>query len=900
MLASNCGSQGTRTPGIAAQGFARVNARRHAPVPLRRPPDLSHLRRAPATSDTGLSGVCVFRVGMGRIATVTASRGTMAGGRSGVTSSGRPGVGWVRMAWLVPAAVSVTAVGFLCWGAWRTGYDPGWLANGDAYWLTVLRPDQSWALPVMLVLWLAVLSVFWWPRRYERLPVGLIAVAVMVVLAAVLGTVSYVPCRGGLSMAGVVFWVLQLFVGQPAPVYPGATVCTGSPPPALQVAQVSGLAATLTGAVTAGSALWRPPLERLRSLLTQDATVFTGLDELTLPLLRLLVTTAASPHQVIVIEPDEAHPLLGEARATGARILIGNPASTALLDPIIAGRRGLSRLRLYALRGDDDDNEAMLASARLILRRYQPSTDGAPRLVVRADDIRQASYWREAQNEPGALVFEDAISVDECTAQNLARQLMRARPGVVLLCGDGSLGLALLLELARRSWEEAEMAAAALAGRSAQASPGAASQPPLPDSARVERVIVLDPYSEEIRDEYLQRTPPTILARAPNVIAHREQWQGALLRSLDALPMADAERAAVVIIGSISDIGMHEAERAARLHPEIPVFVQSPPGGGRRALAAAYGLRLFTPGLLVDGEIPDDAWARVARFWYECYRLSHPVPPGDRRTATRLPWPELDSFTRDENVLQLRSIMTAIADLGRLWIPVRMVPPGSFIELGERELESVAAAEHTRWLKRRLAVGWAAGWTEDDGWPWPRLRRRRSAGTQTHKLLVPWADLPPDERALRGKYVRTQIAQLEDIGFLPVVPAGGPPGAVTVTRAGLVSARRLTKRTRWTLSTDQQVQGNKGDWRLADDDGEAGVMTNAEFLASHEPADDGRWRCLTTFRAWQTSETLIIRTKDGTATASPGDWVVESADGSRRPVEDEKFRQSYCPCPPRG
>ena len=116
-------------------------------------------------------------------------------------SSGRARPGLSRVAWLFPLAPGAAVTGFLCWGAWRAGYDPGWLARGRGFWVSLLRPGREWALPVTLGLWLVVLAVYWWPRRYRRLPAGLAAVAVMVVLAVVLGTASFVPCRGGLSMA---------------------------------------------------------------------------------------------------------------------------------------------------------------------------------------------------------------------------------------------------------------------------------------------------------------------------------------------------------------------------------------------------------------------------------------------------------------------------------------------------------------------------------------------------------------------------------------------------------------------------------------------------------------------------------------------------------------------------
>jgi hypothetical protein len=74
-------------------------------------------------------------------------------------------------------------------------------------------------------------------------------------------------------------------------------------------------------------------------------------------------------------------------------------------------------------------------------------------------------------------------------------------------------------------------------------------------------------------------------------------------------------------------------------------------------------------------------------------------------------------------------------------------------------------------------------------------------------------------------------------------------------------------------------------------------MTDTEFLASYEPAGDGRWRRTGTFRAWQASEKTTIRTKNGKAIASPGDWLVEAADGTRRPVSDTQFRHDYQPRP---
>ena len=105
-------------------------------------------------------------------------------------------------------------------------------------------------------------------------------------------------------------WVLDLYVGNP-PSFPiGA--CTLP----YQLGTPVSLDATLIGALTVAVVLWRQPVDRLRAELVRDATIFTGLDSMTIPLLRQLTQTfrAAS---IVVIEPEASRPLLDEARPPG-------------------------------------------------------------------------------------------------------------------------------------------------------------------------------------------------------------------------------------------------------------------------------------------------------------------------------------------------------------------------------------------------------------------------------------------------------------------------------------------------------------------------------------------------------------------------------------------------------
>jgi hypothetical protein len=723
-----------------------------------------------------------------------------------------------------------------------------------------------------LALLLGSLGAYWWPRRSERqFPIGLIAVVILVLVAATLGAVSYVPCRGEMTTTGIMFWILQLYVGQPPNIYQSVTAgsaCAGTPPLALQLGQIVGLGATLIGAIAVASVLWQQPLDRIRSWFARDVTIFTGLGPLTIPLLKRLTEDARSPRSTIVIEPDKDNPLLEEVRTTGAHVVIGNPASPDLLRPIISSWRGCALTHLYALRDNVRDNEKVIGEAAHVLRGLRPNEYRQPHLVALIDDPRHANYWRSNRGGKPDLWFEDALSPAESTARGLVSRVLRTRPENLLVCGDSTLTQPILLELARRAWEQVELVNAATAGRVAEPDmPPPKDEPsPLP----LNQVALLDLRSHDIRREYLASAPDAVVKSLPNVVAHPVRWRDHLLRRLDAMDAAQARKTAVIITEGPPGSGLHEAGRVAKLHPETPVFVLA-------ALGDAIGgaifdlLYPFEPGLLIEGEVPEDTWTRIARHWHECYRLSHPVPPGHPKARARVPWSELDPFLRQDNILELRSILAAVAARGRQWTPSHLVPAGSVIELSEEELTRVAIAEHTRWLQRRLAAG------------------------QTGESTVPWEELSPRLRSDVSGHLRSQLSQLEDVGFVPAVPAGGPPTAARFERVGLVRASQLAEPLAWTNHGGEQMHGYAGDWRVIDDAGNLRTVTDPDFQSSHEPTGDGRWRRVGSYLAWQVSETVAVRTKEGRATARPGDWIVEAPTGERWPVRDDQFRWSYRP-----
>ena len=110
--------------------------------------------------------------------------------------------------------------------------------------------------------------------------------------------------------------------------------------------------------------------------------------------------------------------------------------------------------------------------------------------------------------------------------------------------------------------------------------------------------------------------------------------------------------------------------------------------------------------------------------------------------------------------------------MSRRWAPVHLVPPGSVIELSEEDLTEIVIAEHKRWLRRRLAAG------------------------ETGENVVPWEELPPRVRNNAFTHLCSQLLQLEDVGFVPAVPAGGPDWYDPVHWAGRAPRRRHRRSTR--------------------------------------------------------------------------------------------------------
>lgn len=782
----------------------------------------------------------------------------------------------------MPAALAACVTVYLAWGGWESAHDPKVWLSPNVWWREWLRPNDDGVLLACLGLWLLAAFLYCWPRRRQSRDLGLTVVVAMVAIGGVLGSAALAPCRGRQSHLAAISWVLELYVGALEPRY-GTGTCPGHLPLALQLGRTICLGATLAGALAAAAVLWRQPLARQRARLVKDAMIVTGLDSMTIPLLRSMTATGRA-NRVVVIEPDQRHPLLEEAKETGAQVIVADPASEAVLTPLFRGLRGPQLRYLFALRPEAAENEQVLIAARNVLdsiRAERADPDRPPHLIARIDDPRHAAVWRGQRIGSESFWFEDALSPQETTASTLLDHVAGSGARRILLCGDSTLALAVLLELARRAWEGKEFTEAA-------GGPSAGVAAPVDGQGHahartVETVVILDPRARDLRREFLATSPASIVHALPSVRARTEDWHKRLLAVLDDLPPGEAAETAVLIVDAPSESGLHEAGRVARLHPDVQVFVLTSDGAGVTG-AAFDKLRPFQRGLLIDGAVPDDSWMRIARHWHEIYRLANPAGAGSGKEPTRRPWERLDVFFRDDNVLQLRSIMKLVAAQGsRRWVPAQTVAPGSFVELNAAEVRAVACEEHRRWYKRRRRDGWraaAAGEQDDD-----RIR--------VNSIVRPWADLPEAARERSCRNVRFQLEQLEAVGFMPVLPEDGHPEARCFRRVGEIRAWRLIAGKTWNHTSGGNLTASPGDWLVIDDDGNERTIRDREFRATHTPLEGDRWRRTGTVRAWQVGETTVLRTLEGEATAQPDDWIVQGPHSARWPVTSEYFARVY-------
>jgi hypothetical protein len=126
-------------------------------------------------------------------------------------------------------------------------------------------------------------------------------------------------------------------------------------------------------------------------------------------------------------------------------------------------------------------------------------------------------------------------------------------------------------------------------------------------------------------------------------------------------------------------------------------------------------------------------------------------------------WPELDESRKESSRAQARDIPVKLRAVGCDVASLRDDETGTLtgdFTFTDAEVQTLAAAEHVRWVRERIAAGWTAG--DPD------------AACRKTPYLVPFDELPADIAEYDRNFVRAIPGLLASVG-LRVVRLAPPP-----------------------------------------------------------------------------------------------------------------------------
>jgi hypothetical protein len=125
-------------------------------------------------------------------------------------------------------------------------------------------------------------------------------------------------------------------------------------------------------------------------------------------------------------------------------------------------------------------------------------------------------------------------------------------------------------------------------------------------------------------------------------------------------------------------------------------------------------------------------------------------------------WSELDESLKESNRAQARDIPVKLRSIGCAIAPLHDMSAAAF-EFTDKEFETLAIAEHKRWVTERLKAGWRLG--------------PRDIEQKTSPYLIPFEELPDDIADLDRDVVR-QIPDALALVDLKVIRSATGSGRV--------------------------------------------------------------------------------------------------------------------------
>jgi TrkA-N domain/RyR domain len=420
-------------------------------------------------------------------------------------------------------------------------------------------------------------------------------------------------------------------------------------------------------------------------------------------------------HQVVVVELDAANPLLEVCRKWRSPVVVGD----ARLESTLRAAGVQRAAQLLAVCPTDAVNTEIVAVAR----RLPAGRRSAPlRCLARIGNPELCRLLRvqEANSSNGAPSSLDFFNIDEISAQLcLDEYPIEAGNGQphVLVSRLDALGT-WLVKHAAWSWftdrtDDTPLWVTIVDDRAEERVRGLLGQYPA-----LEAVCRFTESSMSVRDlhrldavEAGGGAPPITCAY---VSAYRDE--DAIESALTLRHYLDSAVPMVVVLSRTDGVGrlINDATVSGEL-TNVNVFP---------ALE-----RTCTAELVAGGSFERIAVA-IHRRWCAGQLAAGKEAP---------PWSELDESRKESNRAQARDMPVKLRSIGCTIAPLHDVRAPAF-EFTDEEFETLAIAEHKRWVTERLESGWTLG--------------HKDVGRKTTPYLIPFEDLPNDIADLDRDAVR--------------------------------------------------------------------------------------------------------------------------------------------------
>ncbi|MCV7054330.1 hypothetical protein [Mycolicibacterium gilvum] len=743
--------------------------------------------------------------------------------------------------------------------AWPQVHD---LVPEQLRWFGAPNSAVTMGIVVIAYIALAVVLVRASGGRRGGTPVAI--VLILAIATTLLGVASYWRCQDEThpDFFTPLLWTAALLKGgDPARSLADGS-CPSPMPVALNIAQLSALAALFTSVAGVALALFRSQFDRLRLRLSRSVTVAVGGDDDASSLVAAIAHTMGRTGTLVVVVGSAETDYARRARTAGACIVAVDldDAEQLLAVPV------WDKLdRLYLLAPDPSTN---LLRLRAVTARGGDERLRIP-LVVRIDDPWQAAAWR-AQHFGGAhnRWAADTVGLYEVTARRLLdRTLTGPRVDRLFVCGSSQLTTALCADMLTRRLEAEYLG---------------------DDELPVLHVLAPDATQYQ-RDYAFTATQMGHADREADIVAVDEAPSVATLLRL--VGEGDAQSTALIFADS-TDYGSTATRIAARL-PDTTIHVHDHRADATRERVSVVG-RLYTYRLSLDlpGGQAHDAWERAAILIHRRY-----VAESGATGPAAEPWEELGEFYRESNRRQVRNALWMVEKIGGHTWNTWGKPPDGVSTVALRGLQpqeqlrqlgfdlttatAMARAEHEDWCRYYRRHGWRHGPRRDDR-------------AKVHDKLIDWTQLESDPAMVAAalRSLAATLTKLRELGYRSHSDAS--THWERFRRAGAVIAEQRATAWTWTAHDGSTMHAAAGDWEVREESGtDSWSVRDDIFRATHRHIGGNRWRRLGTVLARPANDGESVRTLEGTITAPPGSWIVQGDHGDVWAVPGDEFTRRY-------